>query len=259
MNFSLTFVFLLVWPLSSHHFLPLIFLTLKLHVFEKGSDGVDSDNDLDEGDIGGVDLGSVDSGDVDPDEVDPDEADPDKFDPKNVDLDAFVTLAAATFPNESFRSSRSKQLCRPLTDGQDVALHDRTVAVLDALAYVSVDERSPAIALGLTLKPLQLVAATNEQIPSDTVIDHLNSICSTLKRLSDAQYCAFSGLNSRSDVNLREMSSELDIDDEKFEPIYNDLFLQIYKHSHARLQTKHTKRWEAFEDFAVSITIGKIE
>ena len=73
----------------------------------------------------------------------------------------------------------------PLTNDPDGLLHDRTVAVLDVLAYVSMDSSSSVIAVGLILNPIQLVIATNEDNPTKTMLKHLKAICFTLKKISD--------------------------------------------------------------------------
>lgn len=173
--------------------------------------------------------------DEDPEKMDPNNVGSDKFDPKKVDLNAVVSLAAAAFTTRRFN-----KISGQLTNDPE--------GVLDALAYVSVNESSPAVAIGLNLKPLQLVVATNEEIPSKTIVEHLTTIYSALKNLSDTKYYTFSGLKSPN-VNLREVSPGLDMDDENLQPFYDDLFLQIYKYSNARLQTKHSKRWEVIEGF----------
>lgn len=228
-----------------------------------------SDEDADKVEADKVDFNKVDpdemDSDKDPDEgkanekvnrykVNPNKVDSDKFDPKKMDIDAVVTLGASTFKSDisndavSLRSSRSRNFSMPLTHGPDVALHDRTISVLDALAYVSVNESSSAVAIGLTMGPLQLVVATNEEIAPKPILEHLTTICSTLKNLSDTNFNGFSVKNLQS-VNLREMSLELDLEDENLQSLYNDLFLQLYKYSYDRLQTKHAKRWEVIEGF----------
>lgn len=88
-----------------------------------------------------------------------------------------------------------------------MALHDRTVAVLDALAYGSVNETSPCVAIGLTRKPLQLVVTMNEEIPSPTILENLNTICSILKNISDAKFCTCPDLNF-SNADLRKESPD---------------------------------------------------
>lgn len=144
---------------------------------EMGS-GEDSDKDADKVDADKVDFNKVDpdkmDSDKDPDELDsgkandkanPDKVDlnkvdSDKFDPKKIDLDAVVTLGASTFKSNissnaiSLRSSRSRNSSKPLTHGPNLALHERTISVLDALAYVSVNKSSPAVTIGLAMKPL---------------------------------------------------------------------------------------------------------
>ena len=126
-----------------------------------------------------------------------------------------------------------------------MALHDRTVAVLDALAYVSMDRSSPAVAVGLTMNPLQLVVATNEDTPTETLLEHLNTICSTLKKISDTKFP-----HKLSHVNLLEVSPKPDLMDVRLEALCNDLFLRLYKYSYGRWKEKHLKRWKVVEAFS---------
>lgn len=216
-------------------------------VFEEES----SSSDEDTNNKPHEDYGQEDPNELYPDQKAPEELDPDKFNSQKFDLDAVVTLAAAMFtPKTSFLEARSLRRSRPNKLGRpDPALHQRTVAVLDALAYVSVNGSSPAVAIGLTMKPLQLVVTTNKEIPSPTIVKHLNTICSTLKNMSDAKFCICSDPNP-SDADLQEELPDPDFFDENLESYYNNLFLQIYKYSYDKLQTKHQKRWKVLEGFA---------
>ena len=119
-----------------------------------------------------------------------------------------------------------------------------TVAVLDALAYVSMDKSSPAVAVGLTMNPLQLVVATNEDNPTDTMLEHLNTICSTLKTIFDTKFP-----QKLSHVNLREVSPKPDLMDVRLDALCNDLLLRLYKYSYGRWKEKHLKRWKVVEAF----------
>ena len=122
-------------------------------VFEEES----SSSDEDTNDEPHEDYGQEDPNESYPDQEAPEEVDPDKFNSQKFDLDAVVvTLAAAIFtPKTSSLEARSLRRSRPNElGGPDPALHQRTVAVLDALAYVSVNGSSPAVAVGLTMKPL---------------------------------------------------------------------------------------------------------
>ncbi len=155
-----------------------------------------------------------------PDEEAPEKVDPNKLNSKKLDLDAVVTLAAAMFTSKtsslearSLRYSIANELGGPLTNGPHVELHERTIAVLDALAYLSVNESSLAVAIGLTMKPLQLVVTTNEEIPSTAIAEHLDTICSILKNMSDAKFCTSSDPNSQSNADLRGESPYPDFSD----------------------------------------------
>ena len=110
-----------------------------------------------------------------------------------------------------------------------MALHDRTVAVLDALAYVAMDKSSPVVAVGLTMNPVQLVIATNEDNPTETMVEHLKAICSILKKISDTKFPP-----KLSNVDLREVSPKPDLTDVRLEALCNDLFLMLYKYSYGR-------------------------
>ncbi len=165
-----------------------------------------------------------------------------------------VTLTAVFFQSDTCSdeapSLRSIPRGGPLTNGPNVALHDRTVAVLDALAYVSMHKSSPAVAIGLTLNPLQLVVATNEDNPSEDILNHLTTICSTLKKISDAKFP-----HKLSHVNLREESLKVDLMDVRLEALSNDLFLKLYKYSYGRWKEKHSKRWKVFEAFRAQLKL----
>ena len=194
-----------------------------------------------------------------PDEEAPEEVDPDKLNSKKLDLDAVVTLAAAMFTSKTSSLEARSLRCSRANDlgGPDAALRELTVAVLDALAYVSVKESSPAVAIGLTMKPLQLVVTTNGEIPSTSILEHLDTICSTLQNISDAKFCTCSDPNSQSNADLREESPYPDFSDSNLEYHYNNLFLQIYKYSHDRLQIKNKKRWEVLVGFSSQFTVWK--
>ena len=133
-----------------------------------------------------------------------------------------------------------------------MALHDRTVAVLDALAYVSMDNSSPVVAVGLTMNPLQLVVATNEDNPTKTMLEHLKTVCSTLKKISDTKFP-----HKLSDVNLREVSPKPDLTDVRLEALCTDLFLKIYKYSYGIWKKKHLKRWKVVEAFRDQLQLWK--
>ena len=154
-----------------------------------------------------------------------------------------VTLTAVFFQSDTCSdeapSLRSIPRSGPLTNGPD------TVAVLDALAYVSMDKSSPAVAVGLTMNPLQLVVATNEDTPTETMLEHLNTICSSLKKISDTKFP-----HKLSHVNLREVSPKPDLMDVRLEALCNDLFLRLYKYSYGRWKEKHLKRWKLVEAFS---------
>lgn len=94
------------------------------------------------------------------------------------------------------------------------------------------------------MKPLQLVKATNDEIPCETFVKHLTPTCFFLKKLSDK--CFF---YSFPNANLRQVKSKPDLEDEQLQALYNDFFLWSYKYGYNRLQKNHAKRWKIFEDF----------
>ena len=102
------------------------------------------------------------------------------------------------------------------------------------------------------MNPLQLVVATNEDNPSEDILNHLTTICSTLKKISDAKFP-----HNLSHVNLREVSPKPDILDVRLEALPNDLFLRLYKYSYGRWKEKHLKRWKFFEAFRHQIKVWK--
>lgn len=62
-----------------------------------------------------------------------------------------------------------------MTNGPNMELHDRTVAVLDALEYISTKGCSSVFAIGQRINPLQLVVAKNDQIPCEALVKHLTT------------------------------------------------------------------------------------
>lgn len=94
------------------------------------------------------------------------------------------------------------------------------------------------------MNPLQLVVAKNEDNPSEDILNHLTTICSTLKKISDAKFP-----HKHLDVNLREESPKPDLMDVRIEALTKDLFLKLYKYSYGRWKEKHLKRWKVFEAF----------
>lgn len=107
------------------------------------------------------------------------------------------------------------------------------------------------------MKPLQLVVTTNEDVPSTTIFKHLDTICSALQNISDAKFGTCSDPTSLSNADLRELSPPPDFFDENLDSRYNNLFLQIYKYSHDRLQPKNIKRWEVIDGFCNQLTNWK--
>ena len=92
----------------------------------------------------------------------------DKFGFQKFNIDAMVTLVAFIFISKtcfyeiwSFRHSYPNNL-----DRSDVLIHEQIIAILDTLAYIFVDKNSRTVEIDLTMKPLQLVVATNNKILS---------------------------------------------------------------------------------------------
>lgn len=107
------------------------------------------------------------------------------------------------------------------------------------------------------MKPLQLLVTANEETPSTTVVEHLNTICSILKNISDTKFSTCSYPDLSSDSVLREESPLPDVFDENLDSHYNNLFLQIYKYSHKRILTKNKRRLQVLESFGNQLTVWK--
>ena len=102
------------------------------------------------------------------------------------------------------------------------------------------------------MNPLQLVVATNEDNPTKTMLEHLKTICSTLKKISDTKFP-----HILSHVNLREVSPKPNLTDVRLEALCNDLFLRLYKYSDGRWKEKHLKRWKVVEAFRNQLKLWK--
>ena len=156
-----------------------------------------------------------------------------------------VILTAVFFQSDTYsdKAPSLRSIPGPFTNGRNVALN-ATVAVLDALAYASMHKSSSAIAIGRTKNSLQLVVTTNEDKSFKDILNHLTTICSTLKKISDAKFS-----HGLSHINLREESPKLDLMDVRLEALFNDLFLKLYKYSYGRWKEKNFKSWKVFEAF----------
>lgn len=129
--------------------------------------------DFDSSDENSNELFNEDSDQEGPDELPPDEAEPDKFNSQKFDIDAVLSLADAMFRSKTSSSEALSLRCSRANDlgGPDALTHERTVAVLDALAYVSVNESSPTVAIDLTVKPLKLVVQRTTRFPPQRYSD----------------------------------------------------------------------------------------
>ncbi len=134
-----------------------------------------------------------------------------------------------------------------LLHGSQLELHERTVAVLDALAALCAQEKSSVVAIGLRMgTPIELIIATNDKSPSNTIVDHLTTICSTLKNLSDQTF----GLEFPP-ADARNVSPAINMEDVRLQALYDELFLAVYRYSYDKLELQLAKRWSILEKFCV--------
>lgn len=130
------------------------------------------------------------------------------------------------------------------TQGPHLERHEHTVAILDALAGVCTRDKGLAVAIGLRMgKPIEIILATNEEYPSETIINHLTAICSTLKKISDRKFCF-----QVSKTGVQPVHGE-DFEDRELQDLYEELFLGVYKHSYDKLEFKNARWWSIFEEF----------
>lgn len=165
-----------------------------------------------------------------------------------MDLNALVALAVAAFANTSPNERLFLSLNRSLIL-QTFSSHLKSAVykakVLDALAELCSRGKNETVAIGLKIgKPIEFILATNEDHPDDTIILHLTTLCSILKRISDQ---IFSLRLSKAD-NQRE-SPGIDSEDVELEDLHHEFFLEVYKFSYDKLMLKHAKWWSVFEEF----------
>ena len=178
----------------------------KPSIFEDESDSSDEDSDeVPHEDSDQEGTNELPSDEFDPDQEVVEEVDTDKLNSQKFDIDAVVTLAATLFTSKTSSLDAQILRCSHVNNqgGPHALLHERTVAVLDALAYVSVNERSPTVTIGLTMKSLQLVVTTNDKIPSTALLEHLDSIYSTFRNISNVKFSKCLDPNSQLHVCKR--------------------------------------------------------
>lgn len=164
-----------------------------------------------------------------------------------MDPDAVVALAVAVLTKSSSDKAPSLRLDESdtlQTQGPHLERQEHTVAVLDALAGVCAQEKGSMVSIGLRMgKPIEIILATNDEYPSETIIKHLTTVCSTLKKISDWKFCSqFSG----TDV---QKGTGGDFKDSELQDLHDELFLEVYKYSYHKLEIKHAKWWSIFEEF----------
>jgi hypothetical protein len=91
---------------------------------------------------------------------------------------------------------------------------------------------------------IELIIATNDKSPSPETIDHVVTVWGLLKKISDQR---FSG--SGTNVNLRERFPPVDIQNEKEQAVYDELFPHIYRYSYLKVQQRYKKYWSILERF----------
>lgn len=169
-----------------------------------------------------------------------------------MDPNVCVSLAAAAFTTTG-SSEGSLLRCikhdKQLSNGPNIVLHERIVVVLDALAAVCVNISRSVVAIGLTMKPVQLVVATNNKVPSHTLVKHLKDTYSTLKTISDTKFSNTFPVATLQETSPKLDLTKLDLNDVKLEAAYHRFFLQSFKYSYDRMQKKYEKRWKIFEKF----------
>lgn len=160
-----------------------------------------------------------------------------------MDPDALVALAVAAFTDLSPDKVLTLSMDRPglETYHSHLKISGLKVKVLDALARVCARERGEMVAIGLRMgKPIELILATNDAHPSDSMINHLTTICSLLKKISDK---AFRLRVTKTDA------SEIDSIEMELDKLYQEFLLKVYRWSFDKLMVKHAKWWTVFEDF----------
>jgi len=186
-----------------------------------------------------------------------------------MDPDAEVALAVATLMGSSSDKAVSVTVRSSghsiLQNGPRSAPHDRTIPVLDAFAEICVKASGSGVAAIALKMPsattksttatndgtpkmrsltIELIIATNNKSPSPETIDHLVTVWGLLKKISDQR---FSG--SGTNVNLRERFPPVDIQNEKEQAVYDELFPHIYRYSYLKVQQRYKKYWSILERF----------
>lgn len=159
-----------------------------------------------------------------------------------------LAVAALTSP------SSDKALCFPLNKPNKLRTvdlyhksHEHTAGVLDALAGVCAREKNEVVAIGLQLsKPIELILATNEDRSSDTIITHLTTICSMLKKISDRIFSSSLSKADEEKVSPKVDSEDMDME---LEDLYHQFFLMVCTYSYDKLMLRHAKWWSTLEAF----------
>jgi hypothetical protein len=160
--------------------------------------------------------------------------------------DAVVALVSSTFKgNRSQEASMGHRHPMSLRTGRRQQVNDRTVPILDAFAALCVEDPNEdvvAIGLRLHLPKVQLLVATNDVIPKDTTIQHINELWALLQKISDRHFPAKSH-------ELGGMSGKVYLSTEEEMFLYNDLLRRVYRYGYLKFRKRHDKCWKVFEKF----------
>ena len=158
-----------------------------------------------------------------------------------------VALTVAVLTNSSSDKEPSLRLDESdtfQTQGSHLERQEHTVAVLDALAGVCAREKGSMVAIGIRMgKPIEIILATNDDYSSEAIINHLKTIFSILKKISDRKFCS-----QLSKTDVQKVSGG-DFKDAQLQELHDELFLEVYKYSYDKLEIKHAKWWSIFEEF----------
>jgi hypothetical protein len=160
-----------------------------------------------------------------------------------MDSDAVVALMSSTFRGNS--SHRASELGSggdsiPLLNRLHPQVNRRTVAILDALAELSVKNPTAdvvAIGLRVRLPTVQLVVATNDQTPTAATIQHIQKIWDLLKEIS-AEHFARIVLR---EVDRHKKSSIMVSQSEKENALYCQLLREVFQYGYFKFFKRHEK------------------
>ncbi len=159
--------------------------------------------------------------------------------------DAVVALAVAALSNSSsFDAAALRSNNATLYNGPTQALHERTIAVLDAPAELSISNQEVvAVALriheGAHEKPVPGLIISPNDPPTDTITAHLSSLWLLLRELSNEKF--------KPRFPKAAYWPALDMTEARFQNLYNQVFHEAYRHSYIKLQSRYNKQWRLLE------------